>query len=49
MARVLEQPERADAILVTRRYLTEEDSPILVSFNWHRLAGFRYGQVIRRE
>lgn len=49
MAPILGQPRGADAILVTRRYLAEGDLPILVSFNWHRLAGFRYSQIIRRE
>ena len=49
MARILEQVEGADGILVTRRYLADDDVPILVSFNWHRLAGFRHSQVIRRE
>ncbi len=49
MSHVLEQPRGGQAILVSRRYLAEGDLPILVSMNWHRLAGFRYGQVIRRE
>ncbi len=46
-ARTLEMPAKADALLVTRRYLARDDRPVLVSFNWHPLAGFRYGQVIR--
>jgi DNA-binding GntR family transcriptional regulator len=49
MARILEQPSGADAILVTRRYLSQDDRPVLVSFNWHQLDGFRHNQVIRRE
>ncbi|MEN0000662.1 MAG: GntR family transcriptional regulator [Pseudomonadota bacterium] len=49
MAQILEQPRQANAILVSRRYLGHGDAPILVSFNWHRLDGFRYGQIIRRE
>lgn len=48
-AHVLEQARGSAAILVTRRYLAEGDLPILVSLNWHRLDGFRYSQIIRRE
>lgn len=45
----LGEPEGCDAILVARRYLAPDSWPLLVSFNWHRLAGFTYSQVIRRE
>lgn len=48
VARLGEAPG-ADAILVTRRYLASDNRPILVSLNWHRLRGFVYSQVIRRE
>ncbi|WP_419908220.1 GntR family transcriptional regulator [Hoeflea sp.] len=43
--------ERSDdnAILVTRRYLDADSRPIIVSLNWHRLGGFTYSQIIRRE
>lgn len=34
-------------IQVVRRYLAEDDRPILVSLNWHAAADFRYSQVIR--
>lgn len=49
VARTLGMVSPTDGLLVTRRYLARDDRPVLVSFNWHRLAGFRYGQVIRRE
>ena len=43
-----ERPDN-NAILVTRRYLDSDSRPILVSLNWHRLSGFTYSQIIRRE
>ena len=45
----LGEPDGGDAILVTRRYLAPDSRPILISLNWHRLTGFNYSQVIRRE
>lgn len=49
IAAQINDPSAEMAILVTRRYLGADDRPILVSMNWHRLAGFAYGQVLRRE
>lgn len=49
MASRLGEESGADAILVTRRYLASDNRPTLVSLNWHRLRGFIYSQVIRRE
>ncbi len=48
-AALLGEAPGAWSILVTRRYRGEDDRPILVSFNWHRLDGFVYSQAIRRE
>lgn len=36
-------------VLVRRRYLAEDDRPILVSLNWHRAEDFSYNQIIRRD
>ncbi len=49
MAARLGELAGCDAVLVTRRYLASDSRPILISLNWHRLAGFAYSQVIRRE
>lgn len=49
IARILGQAEGESSILVTRRYLTANDAPILVSLNWHRLDRFSYSQIVRRE
>lgn len=48
-AALLGESANGDAILVTRRYLDSENRPIVVSLNWHRLSGFTYSQIIRRE
>ncbi len=49
LARILGQAESDNSILVTRRYLTHDDTPILVSLNFHPLDGFSYSQTVRRE
>lgn len=36
-------------VVVRRRYLAEDDRPILVSLNWHRGEEFSYSQIIRRD
>ncbi|MEL7154278.1 MAG: GntR family transcriptional regulator [Pseudomonadota bacterium] len=37
------------AVVVRRRYLAEDDRPILVSLNWHRGEEFSYSQIILRD
>lgn len=49
VARILGKAESDYSILVTRRYLSQDDTPILVSLNWHPLDGFSYSQIVRRE
>lgn len=48
IARILGQTESDYSILVTRRYLSQDDTPILVSLNWHPLDGFSYSQTVLR-
>ena len=49
ISKTLGDAEGTPAILVTRRYLDDDDRPVIVSMNWHQLPGFTYSQVIRRE
>ncbi len=37
------------SVLVRRRYLAEDDRPILISLNWHKAEDFTYSQIIRKD